>query len=511
MVATDFTPYVTEWMERHLELEKLLQQGEFQPVLLHHYLCLIGPLFFTLMISRQSAPFVLYLRYLAFAWTVFVGTWIIRTCRASFGGNGAFIGLGVSFIIMRAATLLIFRDPESEFRRLEKRYLPKRRTVKSASVVAPVEQRHEFLVWQGYPSSFGHRLSWAIHLICSARGSHWNWRVRSSGPIPKAAREQMLQSQPEPISLQSVASDQVPGRVQDRLWYFLGVFAEQQLLIMLMEEFAARDPYFLGHGDMDWQISFLSRTWSFSASSPITRVCRTYLVAAGAKVWSVYAHAAAATILLAFYVAFPSIAHSLFPVPMNEAWMVPNATGPFSAVLDHGFVGLCGSYWHQNLRFDFLQWTGWVVSLFPTKSQTPALRSVAYTVVPFVVSAAMHACGSYTQFAETSPLGSMVSCALVAAFGVGMQRIWLAIILPRAFPERQISPGIAKTANVVFAALVTLMVATPFSNDIAAGGMYAHLAADFHRDVFAEIRPHNPSPIILWRGETWWKSGIRVR
>ena len=511
MVATDLTPYITEWIERHLELERLLQQGEFQPVLLHHYLCLLGPLVFTLMVSRQSNPFGPCLRYITFTWTAVFGAWMIRTCRASSAGNGVFIGLGVSFIIMRAATLLVFRDPETEFRRLEKRYLSKRRAVKSAGTAALVEQQHEFLVWQGYPSSFGHRLSWVIHLICSARGSHWNWRVRSSGPIPKAAREQMLQSHPEPISLQSVASDHVPGRVQDRWWYFLSIYAEQQLLMMLMEALAARDPYFLGHGDVDWQIPFLPRTWSFSASSPGTRVFRTYLAAAGAKIWSVYAHAAAATILLAFYVAFPSVAHFFFPVPMNEAWMIPNATGPFSVILDHGFVGLCGRYWHQNLRFDFLQWSGGIVTLFPTKSQTPALRSIAYTAVPFVVSAAMHACGSYTQFAETSPLGNIVSCALVAALGVGMQQIWLTAVLPRAYPKKQVSPRIAKTANVVFAALFSFMVATPFTNDIAAGGMYARFAIDYHRGGLAEIRPDSSSPILLWRGESWWKSGIRIR
>lgn len=123
-------------------------------------------------------------------------------------------------------------------------------------------------------------------------------------------------------------------------------------------------------------------------------------------------------------------------VSQPEKWMIPDIFGYFSVVSENGLVGFWGLHWHQLLRFDFLKWSRWTLTLLPVRyRKAKGVRPCIYFFASFALSGAIHACGSYTQFNDTNEPHDIFILALVRAIGIGFQQGFSTVVLskcPRA-------------------------------------------------------------------------------
>ncbi|KAL4894120.1 membrane bound O-acyl transferase family-domain-containing protein [Aspergillus ambiguus] len=475
-----------------IQFEVSIQQGQFKPVFLWQTVLLIALPLLALAVPRRYGGH--YVRYLVFGLVVQGAIDTVRSRRALLGANGYMVGLIVAWWSIWMAALLVFHDPELEFRRIERVPLPLgKRALRNGQDATDKDH----LTWQPYPTSIMHRLNWVLGLLLNMRGPEWNWRISSLDPLPSALVPCSAAGEPRPVTPE-------PSYARSRLRAVAATFIKTYLALDLIKLLMMHDPYFWGVVGSSSLPPPFPLTYLIPLSSVPSSLIYLYrFLLTGTAIYTavVFVGTLNPLIFLGLSHAFPSASRMVTSTPLNAPWLYADLFGPLlPSALDHGLAGCWSRWWHQVFRFGFTSTAHALVSLLPARCTAHrGTRRGVVAVVVFTLSGLMHACGSYTQFSPTHPISGPFLFFILQPVGIAVQEMGAKWLLPAVVPggAESLPRWVRRTANVIFVASWLLFSARYIMDDFARGGFW-----------LAE-----PLPISLFRGfglglgvegEGWW-------
>ncbi|MCJ1275534.1 hypothetical protein MMC21_003337 [Puttea exsequens] len=427
-------------------------------------------------------------------------------CRSPAVTWGYGIGLLDAWAVLWSATLIIFCDARGELRRIEEAEVTyakdrkdldpeqkdatgavtgaephendsvqKRSSTKNANQATSTSTRSRMattFAYQSLPTTFLHRLDWALDLVSNFRGVRWTHAISTVPPPPLHISNHLLDPVPKPPNQESYLTRRDLLRQTIPRFIFC-VFALDVLKTLTMH-----DPYFLSFGP------------STPSPFPYPRTTRTALSL-------LFAYTALKSIFLLAPLTFAII---LGPEQIGAhawPWLYAPYFGPASQVFDHGIAGLWGGWWHGLFRFAFEQAgdsaeqaVGW-----GRKEERGMLLRV---MVAFGCSAALHACASYTSLGPSKPLMGSALFFLFQPVGIIGQRAFTGWMRKKGWRERM-PVSVRRVGNLAVVVAWCALTGPLVADDFAATGIWLF----------------EPVPISLFRGlseEGWWRwSGSWVR
>jgi Membrane bound O-acyl transferase family len=350
------------------------------------------------------------------------------------GGYG--IGLMCSWGIIMTVTLLLVNDAGRDFQRIEIRQShngewketnghgkeangsvarstampigtsePTNR--KGWSIDGPVLKKpkeHDFkiapasyeLVWQGHPTSIGHRIDWVFDLMTSFRGPNWNWRLSSLPPIDIPLPENTAGpcSSPTTTPIDTSTSTLHSIQRQELINFLINYLLLDGLKIIMIT-----DPYFVGLAPLS-----SPTPWSWLSHLNQKTLIATKLVRLGLSITGVLsavlfifsASPLFFTVLLPTLLP-PRLFRKLVRAPLLEPWMYPPCNASPTNILDSGLPGFWGIFWHQLFRFGMSEPSRYLIQYLDLPPKSIPAKLLQVTTV-FTFSGAIHACSSYTTF-----------------------------------------------------------------------------------------------------------------
>ena len=341
--------------------------GEYEPFVYPYRALSTNLMILYLLIPPINSSFVYYLRYPLFVFIVYHAVEVILQCRSPTVTIGYGIGLLNSWMIIWAASLLIFNDARSQFRRIEEDHqrgadnsqrssgevgdlnnvrkidykaetLRNRHQIRSSDrqekesktdLTSSAGEKTSYH-WQTLPEDAVHRLEWVADLVFSLRGPRWSYQISVLTSPPKYIQSH-LEHQPfvEPTPYSYITRKQLLHRNLPQ--FLLCLIALDVLKTTIMQ-----DPYF----------------WSLGPSAPspfpYPRITRTYLTAA-----SVYVS------LQTIFTLSPLVyACALGPKVIGQhawPWLYTPFFGSPRVIARKGLAGVWGQFWQQLFRFGFEQ------------------------------------------------------------------------------------------------------------------------------------------------------------
>ena len=356
----------------------------------------------------------------------------LQTSRTLGLAYGTLIGISSSWCIALSTNLLFFSQPAESLKRRVAWSAPLERDIGSKSRLSNQE------LWQGMPKSAYKRLFWILDLLGSLRALHWShgqFRTRSSSTTCLQRR-------------------QYPSSVQGNLAKLLLLF----LCVDCLKEIIARDSYF----------------WGFTESDPPDYIkpylpdvicVKTYrMLVAFAVLYIAIELISASGNFFFVNILGPSHAGT-----WGNEWAYRSQFDDFDAICTRGLQGWWGSWWHQMFRSTLTSPANAIVSALDIQRQHLLARAIKI-IVPFLVSGAIHATGSYTMWGDTRPINSFLFFALQPA-GIGLQIVgtwtlyWLTL-MPR------IPWHVRKATNLAFTVIWLLSTFPLLADDFARGGLW---------------------------------------
>ncbi|KAJ5933755.1 hypothetical protein N7454_006084 [Penicillium verhagenii] len=501
------------------ELDSLLQQGSFKPLLLYHVVFFNLLSWVALVIPQSRGG--RYFRPLVFALSLAFALEVIQDRRALLGGNGYMIGMMMAWWLVWSATLFVFSDVENDFQRIERvasseTHNSSGNGLDGSSTTLPednpTDQQIQFR-WQSYPSKLSHRMEWCAGLLFNLRGPEWNWRAPRLGRLPRKVHAHLHSG----FLASNLRAEDDGDHISAKscLSKAFRIFLVSYLTLDALKVIMIRDPYFRNTPVADSAPPF---PLSFLTSIPLgVRFYRSFVSCMGVYVALQYVTCLNPIFFLGLSLAFPNASRKLTAAPLDASWLYADTFGPFfSSVLDDGLAGVWGTWWHQLFRHGFISTARWVLSLLPSSwGENPQIKRITYVVVAFSMSGLVHACGSYTQFTETRPLTGPFLFFFIQSLAIIVEHTFHTMVLSK-LPMSGIPRWVRRTANglIVFS---WLLYSGPFiADDFARGGLWL-------------MEPVPISPLRglglaegqgwwCWQGEwfshwndgTYWGSGIRV-
>lgn len=496
------------------QFQAILAEGGQVRFLLPHSMAPFFIFYLALMIKYPpSGPFK-YLKYVL-AGALCYSTYInVVTIRATNFGMGFGLGILWMILLLNSLAFLVCNDHVRDFRRIQK-------IVKTAPIAKGQDERgissnerpdvdaksrtRYAYRWQRFPDSLKERCIWCLDLICSPRGAGWNWRIFSLPPLPKEIALELEGkseiAEKSPSSNKSFGKDAGKRRLQDVFVKFL----IEYMIIDVLKTTIQYDPYFWGIIDAPpiWPFNLLPPT----SATILTRVSRTLLTGTGIfVVLNLVAH-----LITLIYL---SVGLLLKGAPLySEPWMHAELNGPFlSTAMDYSVGGLWSIWWHQLCQIALITIPQWIVQPFPRSS----LKRFIYVILAFVMSGFIHAVGSYTIGAPTSPSSMFMFFFLQAAF-ICMH----SITAKHIFPKFNIDPPLRsrRIANVVLAFVWFNFTGPLFADDMSRGGIWLSepLPLSPVRALGLGLDPdegfvrNTGTNLFRWySGERWWQKGIII-
>ncbi|KAJ5665097.1 uncharacterized protein N7477_007545 [Penicillium maclennaniae] len=417
------------------QLESLLLQGVYKPVFLYHVVffnCL--PIIGMVIPRRRGTRYV---RQFIYAISLAFALEMLRNHRTLLGGNGYMLGMMIAWWLVWCTTLFVFMDIEHDFQRIERGAKlaadgdssPGNTQEMSNQTETGDQSSQPLFHWQSYPRKFSHRLEWCAGLLFNLRGPEWNWRVPHLGPLPQSVHKHL---QPEYLSNKFHAGGDATCMTSgQRLRAAFKTFLQSYLLLDILKVVMMRDPYFRGISGCDSMPPF---PMSYLAPFPLLVTIYRYLLSCiGVYVALNFVTSLNPICFLGLSLAFPNASRKLTAAPLDEAWLYADSFGPFiSPVLDHGIAGCWGRWWHQLFRYGFTATARWICACLPTRfAANEQIKQILYIVVAFTISGLIHACGSYTQFAETKPFSGPFLFFSLQSIAIICEHIFKKAIFPR--------------------------------------------------------------------------------
>lgn len=512
---------------RQSEYAELMKRGELQPFVFPRDFISIFIVIAALLVPWSRYHLFKYVRYLAFFAALYLNTSTIKHSRALAFSDGYGVGLAFIWHTIWSAAILVFNDAQRDFKRIERTFINPKAEPNGAPLattqIDSTQVRHrtrkkvgetqsqyavkndgttessaddyghdvQYLAsyhWQSYPKRFLHRLTWVLDVTTlTFRGSGWNW----GNPV-----------------LPPVVADSASTRAAFKsAWVTTTI---NYLGLDLLKVLTMKDPYFWGLVDSPPPplFTFFGRYAGFAALVYRLLICCFGIM---------FALKGAYGFVCMVYL---GIGLSLGPrtsikIPIEAPWLYTDFFGPFlTSLFEGGLAGAWGRWWHQNFRFGFVAPADWLLSKFPvslqTKSQLVALR----VIIAFVLSGAIHACGSYTQFADTKPLSGPFLFFVLQIPGILIQRL-PAYISPRLLAR--LPKWIRQWTNLAFSIAWILLTGPLVADDFSRGGLWLFEPIPISPLRGLGFGAHDEGWwcwhgkwFKSWAGERWWQRGFQI-
>lgn len=461
----------------------------------------------------------------------------VYRCRTLAFAGGYGIGLVCAWGIIASGYLLVFNDLGTAFKRLERRNIKEKNgTVtenspqsdgsvatgtncgdKSRSsglnkrvwgvngpALIPTDEKQEhqgqpqyMLAWQGFPESCLHRLDWAIDLVTSFRGVHWNWRISS---LPK---HEIPLEDSNPAS--SIMWASPPFAMQALRRQATRDFIVQYLFIDLVKTITITDPYFHGSAALS-----SPSPWPFLTDSTIL----TYFVRLLISLASVLS---ALTFIFSLSpLLFPLLPPSITLAPLHEPALYPPYWGPFGAsVLDKGLPGLWGRWWHQMFRFGVSEPSRYLISTLGLQPRSQLARVIS-VLTAFALSGSIHALGSYTSFPPSRPLSGSFAFFMLQGLGVLGQPAFLKLVSANVYDTHRLPSWLRRLGNGLFVLIWLFLTGPLLVNDFARCGvwLFEPIPVSLFRGLLGQGWWCWSGQRVMWwtgrAGQSWWRKGIAV-
>ncbi|RAL05552.1 wax synthase family protein [Aspergillus ibericus CBS 121593] len=454
--------------ENRARFESFIQNGEKKPVLLWNLLIpLLLPVIALLVPHEKGARYV---RPLVMACIIGLSVDTLCHRRMLLGGNGYMGGLIPAWGCIWSATLLIFRNVERDFQRIERRSLPPAKAGPNGDAALngyarktrcqDTTLRSETLVWQPYPQTLTHRLNWVLGLVANMRGPEWNWRISSLGALPPSVQSQ--------LNHRHNFKDNADPELNDMRFRLRAVFStwlKSYLILDLIKLLMIRDQYFMGavYPTPDPPFPF-HRLTPYPA---LVHVYRCLITGTGVLAALQYVCCFNPLLFGGLSLAFPNAARTLTSVPLSAGWLYPPTFGPFlTTILDDSLAGCWSQWWHQLFRFGFTSTAHWLLGFLPSRlANIRTIRRFLTVLIAFGLSGFVHASGSYVQYRDTIPATGAFCFFILQAVGVLIQEI----ISPS---WSRLPKPMRRVCNAVFALGWLLLTGGFIMEDFSRGGLW---------------------------------------
>lgn len=400
-------------------------------------------------------------RWLAFLGVLVTSAWSIQNCR-SIGIVGSIgVGLNAAICTMFAINFILLHDPRT-FQRLTLRS-NHRNTVKShqeskGRAGTTNESTTYSLEWEAMPESITYRLLWIVDLLTSLRRVHWSGftsKPLSSVSCTRLSRPDRTASLPQNITR-----------------FFL-----DYVLLDLIKSIMITDPYFLG----DDRRTTPPHLAAYIKSPAVLYTYRIIIAVLG--IYAIIDLLFISAVLLQVHL----LGSDVLGINASPS-MFPQFWGDISAVFERGLRGFWGETWHQLFRPHFVSIADVVASiLVPGKpadrtrpdhtvkrERVAQLRGQAFNAIRvttvFLLSGALHACGSYTLPGPTRPWAIFLFFAIQPA-GMAVQHMFQYCVDVVPLPART-EPHFHKVANLTFTLTWLWMSAGLIFDDFSTGGVW---------------------------------------
>ena len=416
-------------------------------------------------------------RVLVFTIVVALSLSSMQTARTLGLSYGVMVGISSSWCVTLSLNLLLINQPVSHFERM----VACRRTPKpSGHHGNGVEEDEQ---WQGPPKSALERFLWVLDLLGSLRALHWSHRSHRDSISTDALKHRQ----------ESMSS---PGRkIFKLLFLYLSVDG--------IKEVIAKDPYFWGYVDHD-------PPDYIKAFIPLASLIQAYRMLVGFAVFYI-AIGFLSTVCMLIFV--DMLGPSLAGTWGNQwAWRTP--FGDIDSVCTRGLKGWWGAWWHQMFRIPLTSIASAIVHTLNLPKMS-LLSKTLRLLIPFLLSGAVHASGSYTMWGETKPFDSFLFF-LLQPVGIAIQLTgsWT---LHRINVLGKVPPLVRKVTNVAFTAIWLLYTFPLLADDFARGGLW--LTEPFPISIFqilglgSKARAHQlwlGHGMHLYAGRRWWQAGLAM-
>lgn len=387
---------------------------------------------------------------------------------------GVLVGISSSLCVVLSATLLFLHEPAVDFKRM---------IAFNSNPNHNGNSKGEEGQWQSMPSSVYKRLFWILDLVGSLRALHW-----SHGPRRNHVSAATCERHPKhtPSLRRSICK-----------LLLIYLFAD------LLKEIIAMDPYFWGYTKLDPPdyIKPILRLPALVQAYRMLVAFTTFYIALDFGY----------TISLLLFV---NILGPSFAGTWGHEWAYRPLYGNLSSVATRGLQGWWGAWWHQCLRFMLTSPTNAIINKLGIRRRGVIARTLGL-VIPFLISGAIHACGSYTMWGETRPINAF-NFFVLQPVGIALQTIgsWS---LRRLNLMNKIPPHVRKATNVAFTVFWLLLTFSLLADDFAQGGLW--LTEPFPISVLQILglgsgaRSHELGFNYRLRFQTgfrWWQTGLAV-
>ena len=341
---------------------------------------------------------------------------------------GVLVGISSSLCVVLSANLLFLHEPAVDFKRV---------IAFNSNSNHNGDSEGEEKRWQNMPNSAYKRLFWILDLVGSLRALHW-----SHGQRQNHVSAGTCKMHPNHTSLRR--------NVCKLLLIYL--FAD------LLKEIIAMDPYFWGyteHDPPDYIKSIL----------PLPALVQAYrMLVAFATFYIALDFGYTLSLLLFVNILGPSVAGT-----WGQEWAYRPLYGNLNSVATRGLQGWWGAWWHQCLRFMLTSPTNAIINKLRIRKRGLIAGSLGL-IIPFLISGAIHACGSYTLWGETRPINAL-TFFLLQPVGIALQIIgsWS---LRQLNLLNKIPPHVRKATNVAFTVFWLLLTFPLLADDFAKGGLW---------------------------------------
>ena len=355
----------------------------------------------------------------------------LQTSRTPGLAYGVLVGVSSSLCVVLAANLLFLYDPAVDFKRL---------------IAFNSDPRHDSDLkgereqWQSMPISAYKRLFWILDLVGSLRALHWSHGQRQNH-VSAASCVKHIQYTPS---------------LRRNICKLLLIY----IFVDLSIEIIALDPYFWGyteHEPPDYIKSILPRP-------ALVQAYRMLMAFASFYITLDFAYTVG--LLLFVNMLGPSIAGT-----WGHEWAYRPLYGNLSSVAHRGLQGWWGAWWHQCFRFVLTSPTNAIINKLRIRKRG-VLAKMLGLVIPFLISGAIHACGSYTMWGKTRPINAFLFFVLQPV-GISLQIIgsWFLIRLG-LINNNKILGHVREVANVAFTVFWLLWTFPLLADDLAKGGLW---------------------------------------
>ncbi|EGE03949.1 hypothetical protein TEQG_02983 [Trichophyton equinum CBS 127.97] len=516
---TSYIDTVKAHLQRRNELfDARIESGEFQPLVFPRDFASVFIVIFALVIKWPRDGPVKYIRHLLYFYSLYLNIHVIVHCRSLLVLGGYGVGLIFSWLSIWSASLLIFNDVQGTYKRIERSFDTSKENLQlgrggkaghTPAILKGSSSEYDStngdangkptcsdpkivprFKWQGFPEKLGHRFTWALDLLFSHRGPHWNWGPKDFPPLPKQVQLQLSRGENAPLDV-------------DVLW------EEENTRGMLLSQLET---------DTSWATLSIPPPPFLAFCGPLApTIAYMYRLAmSGAAVYCavLFPTTISATVFLAI---------SQTPlgcktrIPFEASFLYPPYFGDvLIPILDEGLVGFWGKFWHKQFRAGFLAPGNWVKSKLMSRNLGRKWPQSIFwglqVVISFTLSGILHFSGSYTQNSSSNPFNQFLFFALQIV-GIFVQ-ISIETLSRRLIPFK-IPVWLKRLSKGVFVLVWLACVGPLLCDDFTIGGVWMEepipyspiRAMGFAIGTGGAVR-WQAEQLRWWKGTRWWERGI---